>query len=433
MGVAANMKKFGFRELVAIGIGGMIGGGIFSVLGLAVKSSGHAAPLAFLIAGLIALFTGYSYVKLALHFHSDGASFTYLERAFPQWPNTAGILGWLVVVGYIGTLALYTFTFGIYAADLIGLADDKLVSNAFSLLVLSSFVLINLNGVSTTGITEDIIVYAKLVLLLVLGLIGLQHVNPEQYTPIFNQGKLNVFTAAAIIFVAFEGFQLITNAVCETERPEKNIPRSIYAAIIVVSAIYILLALMSVGTLTPDQFEQHGEYALAVAIMPSTGIYGRVLVDIAAVLATGSAINATLFGASKMTEVMATEKMLPTAFSFRNQQSVPWIAVIVIAALSGLFIVLEDLETIAIFSSMTFLLASLGVAIANLKLYKQTQSSAKLILLAITIIAITVTTLITFLLESQPEKLIMIAAVYVAIIMIELGFSRRRLKFNIEP
>jgi uncharacterized protein len=107
--------KLGFKELVAMGVGGMVGGGIFSVLGLAVGLAGHAAPIAFFLGGIVALLTGWSYAQLGLVFHSAGGSFTYMEHAY-QHRNIAALGGWLLLAGYIGTLALYSYTFGVYGS-----------------------------------------------------------------------------------------------------------------------------------------------------------------------------------------------------------------------------------------------------------------------------------------------------------------------------
>ena len=120
----SNNLQFGLKELIAIGIGGMIGGGIFSVMGLAVEITGNATPIAFLLAGLLALVMGYSYVKLSVAFHSDGASFTYLEHAFPKHKFIGSITGWAVIIGYIGTMALYAFTFGAYGSELFGFNNE---------------------------------------------------------------------------------------------------------------------------------------------------------------------------------------------------------------------------------------------------------------------------------------------------------------------
>ena len=167
-------KKLGLKELIAIGVGGMIGGGIFSVLGMAVEISGNAAPIAFGLGSLIALAAGYSYVKLALTYHSDGASFTYLERAFPQNLNIAGVAGWTIIVGYIGTLSLYAYTFGAYGADLFGDQNTPLVRIFLTISVLLFFMIINLWGVKASGEIEDIVVYIKILILTCKEFINIQ-------------------------------------------------------------------------------------------------------------------------------------------------------------------------------------------------------------------------------------------------------------------
>ena len=313
----------GLKELIAIGVGGMIGGGIFSVMGLAVEVTGNATPIAFLLGGLLALIMGYSYVKLAVAFHSDGASFTYLEQAFPNYKSIGVITGWIVIVGYIGVMALYAFTFGAYGAELLG-TNSPIVRETLSVIVILSFMMINLVGTTALGKAEDLIVYGKIILLSVLAFAGMKSVKIETMTPIFDEGYLSVFMAAALIFVSFEGFQLITNGVCETKNPKKNIARGIYGSIIIVSIIYVTLSIVAVGSLSQEELIASKEYALAVAAEPSMGNAGRVLVSIAALLATASAINATMFGASRMMAEMASEHEMPNAFSFRNTQICPW-------------------------------------------------------------------------------------------------------------
>ena len=110
--------KLNLAEVVAIGIGGMVGGGIFAVLGLAIETAGHAVAVAMGLGGVVALLTGISYAHLGLAFHDDGGSFTYVEHAFDN-TAVAGVAGWLLVAGYVGTLALYATTFGAYGAALI--------------------------------------------------------------------------------------------------------------------------------------------------------------------------------------------------------------------------------------------------------------------------------------------------------------------------
>jgi len=418
-------NKLGVRELIAIGVGGMIGGGIFSVLGLAVSIAGHAAPLAFAVGSLIALAAGYSYIRLALTFRSDGASYTYLARAFPGHPFVAGIAGWTVIIGYVGTLALYAFTFGAYGANLLGQADNGVLGIALSVAVLLFFLLVNLRGSGTAGRTEDLVVYAKILLLAVFAVAGFTTLHSGYLTPLLDRGVASVFMAGALIFVAFEGFQLITNVVMETDDPGRNIPRGIYGAIVITSLIYITLAVVGVGNMSVPDLIAAEEYALAAAARPVLGNAGTVLVGLAALLATSSAINATIFGATRMMAEMGDEGTMPALFGRRNRENAPWVAVLVLSGLGLAFTVAGGLTVIAAFSSMTFLLVSMGVSVANLRLRRQTGARRWLIWLGLALMTTTVVLLIVHLLGSNLQTLILIAVIYAATATLEFLFRRK--------
>jgi len=417
--------KLGLKELIAMGVGGMIGGGIFSVLGMAVGISGHAAPLAFALGGLLAFVAGYSYVRLALAYHNDGASFTYLEIAFPKHIRIAAITGWTVIIGYVGTIALYAFTFGAYGADLFGYAGSVPVRHMLSLAIILIFLFINLRGVKFAGNIEDIVVYGKIVLLSVLALAGAHVIQPERFSPLLDHGVASVFMAGALIFVAYEGFQLITNSVCESRQPERNIPLSIYGSIGIVLLIYTVLAIVAVGSMDAEMLIQAEEYALAVAAGPVLGEWGPILVDVAALLATASAINATMFGASRMMAEMAKEHAMPRPFSFRNREQVPWAAVCTIALLSLMFTLLGGLELIAAFSSMTFLLVSTAVGVANFRLRGKTGANVLLVVSGVMLLVVTMMTLVIYLIENDLPTLIWMGAIYLTIIVAETGFIGR--------
>lgn len=413
------IADLGLKELIAIGVGGMIGGGVFSVMGLAVGVTGNATPIAFLLGGFLALIMGYSYVKLAVAFHSDGASFTYLEHAFPQHKFIGAITGWTVIIGYIGTMALYAFTFGAYASELLG-ETSTTVRQLLSVGIVVLFMLINLVGTTTLGKTEDLIVYGKILLLGVLAFVGMGSVEIEKMTPLFDHGFMSVFMAAALVFVAFEGFQLITNGVRETKNPKKNIALGIYGSITIVTIIYVVLSLIAVASLSQAELIAAKEYALAVAVEPSMGEMGRILVSIAALLATASAINATMFGASHMMAEMAREHEMPKAFSFRNRQTVPWIAVITLGALTLAFAYFGSLELIASFSSLTFLFVSLAVNIANYKLRETTGANPYYILLGMLLVLFTIFTLLYYLALHAPQELLWIVSIYISIVVLEV-------------
>ncbi|MBU3992682.1 MAG: APC family permease [Alphaproteobacteria bacterium] len=363
-----DKDKLNLAQVSAIGIGGMIGGGIFAVLGLAIATAGHAVALTLAGSGVIALLTGLSYAHLGLHFHGDGGSFTYIERAFAA-PAIAGCAGWLLVVGYVGTLALYATAFGDYGATLFGHGGARLVTSVLAVLVLVGFLGINLLGARTSGGVELGIVAIKLLILAMFAVAGFIGIQTDHFVPLFDRGIASPLVAVALIFVAYEGFELIPNAIDEMADPARNLRRAIVIAIVLTTVIYIVVAVAALGNLTPAQIQQEQEYVLAVAARPTLGQAGFVLIGIAALLSTASAINATLFGAARLAMVMARERALPQVFALHERtRPVPYVALLALTGLSLAFALAAPLAAISGFASATFLVIFAAVNFSALKL-----------------------------------------------------------------
>ncbi len=348
--------KLSLAEVVAIGIGGMVGGGIFAVLGLAIETAGHAVAIAMVFGGVVALVTGVSYAHLGLAFRGDGGSFTYVEHAFDN-TVAAGVAGWMLVAGYVGTLALYATTFGAYGAAMIsGDGGPVWLGPTLAILVIAAFLGINLFGAQTSGRVELAIVAAKVAILALFAVAGLTTVQADHMLPVFNRGLAAPLVAAGLIFVAYEGFELIPNAIEEMRNPEVNLKRGLILAILITSVIYVVVSLVALGNLTPDEVAKDQEYVLAVAARPTLGEFGFVLIGIAALMSTASAINATLFGSARLAMVMAAEHALPCVFSMRERtRDVPWVALLALSGLTSAFLLLADLTVISSFASAVFL------------------------------------------------------------------------------
>ncbi len=377
MTVKATTSKLNLAEVVAIGIGGMIGGGIFAVLGLAIAQAGHAVPLTLALGGIIALLTGLSYAHLGLAFRGDGGSFTYIEHAFGR-PGLAAVAGWLLVAGYIGTLALYATAFGAYGETLVdGAGTPGAISAALAALVLVGFLIVNLGGAKTSGATELAVVAVKLAILAAFAVAGLRTVQASNFQPLFDRGALAPITAAALIFVAYEGFELIPNAIDEMQNPQRNLRRALIIAIVLTTAIYVTVALAALGNLSAAQIQHDQEYVLAVAARPTMGQFGFVLIGIAALLSTASAINATLFGAARLAMVMASEHALPRVFSLRERvRPVPWVALVVLTAAALGFALAAPLAVISTFASATFLLIFFAINLSAWRLRRRIALAA---------------------------------------------------------
>ncbi len=425
--MTAPARKLSLAEVTAIGVGGMIGGGIFAVLGLAIAEAGHAVPLTLAVGGVIALLTGLSYAHLGLAFHGDGGSFTYIEHAFGR-PGLAAVAGWVLVAGYVGTLALYATAFGAYGATLVaGSGSHGLVSGGIAALVLVGFLAVNLGGAKTSGLTELIVVAVKLAILAAFAVTGMRTVQANHFQPLFDRGALAPLTAAALIFVAYEGFELIPNAIEEMENPRVNLKRALVIAILATTAIYVIVAMVALGNLTPAQIQHDQEYVLAVAARPTMGEFGFVLIGIAALLSTASAINATLFGAARLAMVMAVERALPRLFSLRERtRAVPWVSLLALTAMSLAFALAAPLEIISSFASATFLLIFFAINLSAWHTRRQIGLAAIWPLAGALLTAASFALLVVRSYTTAPRSLWWIGGFYAAAALVELALTLRR-------
>jgi amino acid transporter len=239
-------------------------------------------------------------------------------------------------------------------------------------LALGLFLAINLAGAKLSGGVELSVVAIKLGLLAVFAGVGLIGLHSSHFTPVFNRGVFPPLAAVALIFVAYEGFELIPNATADMEDPARNLPRAIVISIVATSLIYIVVAIAAIGNLTTVQIKHDQEYVLAVAAQPKLGHAGFILIGIAAVLSTASAINATLYGAARLSMVMAAQRVLPQVFARQEKaRPVPWVALLVLTSLSLVLTLCARLSTISLFASATFLLIFTGVNLAAFRLHQR--------------------------------------------------------------
>ena len=420
-------RKLNLAEVTAIGIGGMIGGGIFAVLGLAIAQAGHAVPITLLVGGVIALLTGLSYAHLGLALRGDGGSFTYIEHAFAM-PGVAAVAGWLLVAGYVGTLALYATAFGAYGETVFdGTIAPGALSAGLAAFVLVGFLVVNLGGAKTSGTTELAVVAIKLAILAAFAVAGLHTAHASHFRPVFDHGLVAPFTVAALIFVAYEGFELIPNAIDEMENPRRNLRRALVIAIVATAALYVVVALAALGNLSPAQIARDQEYVLAAAARPTMGQFGFVLIGIAALLSTASAINATLFGAARLAMVMATEHALPRVFSLRARiRPVPWVALVMLTAAALGFALAAPLEIISTFASATFLLIFFAINLSAWRLRRRIGLAGIWPLTGAAATGAGFVLLLWRTYLAAPQSLLWIAGFYVGAIALEIALSLLR-------
>jgi len=419
-------KSLGLPELIAIALGGMVGGGIFTVLGISVSMIGVYTPLAIILGGMLALLAAYSYVKLGVYYKDEGATYSFYKKTFPKSPFAASLIGWWVVFGYISTLALYAYTFASYAISGFAFADNELSRKVVAGLIILVFMLINIWSVKGMGKVEDIIVYTKLVILAVISFVLIN--NGQTSLPVLLQNTndtnlISILIVASITFVAYEGFQLVIHAMNEMESPEKNIPRAIYSAIVLAILIYAVISLGAILAIPYEDIIQNKEYALAAGAGDILGHWGTDLVIIGALLATSSAISGTLFGASRLMAVIATDGYFPSVLAKLNNR-IPVYAIVCMATLAFVLVLIGGLQLILEFGSITFLLVSLLMAYANYSIRDLTNSSPLFTIVAFVGLLSGTVLIFYYEFENQPLQMIIIVGLYIVLAVASWLYSK---------
>ena len=420
----AKNKPLGKIELIAIALGGMIGGGIFSILGISVEMVGGATPIAIFLGGLLAFCAAYSYSKLATYYKDEGATYSFFKKTFPNHTYAIAAIGWLIVFGYISTLALYAFTFASYTSSFFADKPPGLIQYiAFSIIVL--FGGINLLSVTGMGRVEDFMVYTKVLILAVIsGLFLFKGNEPHTFSNLYADFSLSgVITVAAITFVAYEGFQLVIHAYEEVSNPEKNVPSSIYWAIASATLIYVVLSLAAIHTIPEEFIIRDKEFALAAGASNILGPWGYGVVILGALLATSSAINGTIFGASRLMAVIAKDGVFPPFLAKRSKGHIPHFSVVAMCALSYLFILRGGLRMIVEFGSITFIVVSFLMAYANFHIRDKTKSHIVLTVLAMILLGIAALLIFAYEAHADPKQLAYIVGLYVLLSVLAKIYS----------
>ncbi len=368
----SDKKGIGLFGAISIGIGGMVGGGIFAVLGLSVQLTTGGAPLAFILAGIVAILTAYSYTKLSIAFPSQGGTVTFLDRAFKPG-LLIGSLNILLWLSYIIMLSLYSYAFGSYAATFFPGSDPVLIKHTLISLSIIIITALNFFKADVIGRAETWIVGLKILILLFFIGVGFRGLQLETIAPANWSPPLHLIAGGMIIFLAYEGFELIANTAHDIRDPARNLPRAFFYSVAFVIVLYVLIATVTVSNLSIDRIISSSDYALAEAARPLLGRFGFILIAVAAMLSTASAINATLYGAARLSYTIAKDGELPEILE-RKIWNRPVEGLIITSAITLLIANVLDLSSISTIGSAGFLLIFGAVNLANFRLGKSTNS-----------------------------------------------------------
>jgi len=407
-----------------LGVGAMVGAGIFALMGEAATVAGNAAYLSFLLGGAIALLSGYSLARLGARYPAAGGIVEYLVQAYGEGVFSGGVSIVLYVAAMI-SLTLVAQAFGSYASALFFSQPSPLSMDAFAIAIIFVFLAINLRGAGKVAVVENVIVAVKLGFLVAFAAAGLAFLKPELLMPRDYPPGSAILASIGVTFFAFEGFRVITNAAEDMAQPQKTLPRAIFAAILIVMLLYIVLAVAVFGNLPVSRVVDAKEYALAEAARPAFGIAGFTIVAVMAMISTASAINAGLYAATNVTYQLAKDGELPQAFGRPIGRSRE--GLIISSAIIIVLVFAFDLAQIAVIGSVTVLLVHAVVHIGHLiRLRRETGASAVLLLLAVVANVAAITVVVSFEIGRRPELLLYILGFVLAGFAAELILQRVR-------
>ncbi|MEM8953374.1 MAG: APC family permease [Verrucomicrobiota bacterium] len=418
-------EEVGAFSAFSIGVGGMVGGGIFAVTGLTIELTRGAAPAAFVVAGIVALLTAYSYWRLSLYFPSKGGTVSFLNRAFGTGSIT-GALNILLCLSYVILLAVYAYAFGAYGARLFGDSDYEFWKHTLITTVVLGLAVVNYFGAEYAIRSENFMNVAKMLILAVFVIVGLS--TPMDWSRMAGEhwvGPVELIAGAMVIFLNYEGFELIANAGKGIRSPRRSLPIAYFGGVVMVIVFYVLISSVVVGHLSFSEVAAHGDYSLSTTANRFMGKAGSIMVIVAALLATSSAINATFYGSGRLTYVIAKSGELPLELE-RSIRGQPLEGMIIFAGLTLVMANFVPLAAIATMGSAGFLLIFLAVNLANVKLAKETKSLRWISILAamsclVAVVALCGKTVINV--ETRSQIWVLVGMVAVSI-LVEVGYRR---------
>ena len=389
--------ELGLLDATMIGMGAMIGAGIFVLTGLAAEIAGPAAILVFALNGVVTAFTGLSYAELAASIPKSGGGYAFVREIFDDFASF--IMGWMLWFAYMIAGALYALGFAPNFLELLHVYDvvpspdeigavavpviDVGLPPAFLLAFIAVLGLVALNAVSTaaSGSVETIFTIIKVSILVVFVAFGLTSpmFSGAEFQPLFPEGSgaAAVLPAMGLTFIAFEGYDLITTVTEEVQNPRENIPKAIFISLAVTVVVYLAVVTVAIGTLGAEGLADAGEAGIATAatsFMP-TGLpiiqNGGALIVFGAVFSTLTALNAVVIASSRVAFSMGREgQLLPSIGQIHHRYGTPFVAILT-SAIVMLGSVALPTQSAGNMSSLFFLLSFIIVNVAVIRLRRE--------------------------------------------------------------
>ncbi|MDM7829953.1 APC family permease [Cellulomonas edaphi] len=426
MSQPAPQARLTVRGAITLGVGAMVGAGIFALLGQTGAIAGSAVWLSFLLAGLMSAALGYTLVKFAIHLPSSGGLIAYVEHGYRsrRLVGVTAWLGYLTAVVVVG--AMVSASFGDYAAVLIadGPPGGWLSKLCASVLVLAG-AWVTVSGPRLVDHVQSVIVGLLLVVFAIFVVGTLSQLDPSLLAPSTYPGAGDIVASVALTFFAFLGFGVISFAGADLRRPRRDMPIAMYTALAITTVLYVAVALGVFGTLSVDEVVAAGPRAIAVAAEPALGHAGYVMMAGAALLATSSSVTATLYAGRALTSSLAASGTFPPPFGSGTRLGRHG-GLVITAALMIAFVTVLGIDALASIGSAVSLAVFVLVAVAAFRLRSELQASPVLTASAAGISGFVLAWFVVDLYSAQRRSFWLMLALVALAVAIDAVWTRRR-------
>jgi amino acid transporter len=408
----------------AIGVGGMMGAGLYTLIGLASTTAGVWLPVAFLVGGAVSVFSVYSYAKLGARYPSRGGAAQFLIRCFGDGV-IAGGLNVFQFLGWIIAMALYCAGFAGYIRALLPWETPEWSGKLIGIGLIVAVVFVNMMGSKLVGRSELFVVTIELAILAMFAVLGLMKSDPGRFAVNGGHNWPGILFAAGLLYVTYEGFGVVTNSADDMKNPAKELPRAMFVALGIVVVVYVLISAIVVMTMSLPALDASQGHVLSDAGAAVMGHVGFVIIGTAALLATASGVNATMFGDANLGFMVAKSGELPSDFT-RGVWRGGNVGLVIAAALTALFVVFFPLSAVGSMASLAFLIVYGTVSAGHLRVYRETGAKRWLLVLAIALNLALFLLLLGYTIHTGPASTwITLLAVLALSFVFEVGYRKR--------
>ncbi|HEY2126120.1 MAG TPA: APC family permease, partial [Streptosporangiaceae bacterium] len=416
-------KRLSIQQAAFIGVGGMVGAGIFALLGAAGTVAGAAVWVSFLLAGAIAFLQGYSFAKLGARYPSAGGLLEYVAKGFGDGHFT-GITAWLTYSANAIVTAMVAVSFGSYASAAVA-GENAAWTKVFAALIIVAMTAVNIVGSKLVANAQTVIVYVVLSILVIFAVVTLVNMNPSLLAPSGYPPLRDIVSSVALTFFAFLGFGIITFTAKDLAEPRRQLPRAMFLALGIATIIYVAIALGVFGTLTVEKVISSGGTALAVAAEPALGRAGYWLMSVTALFATAGATNAGLYPAAGLSDRLAETGQFPPLMA-RKVGGRASAGLLIQAVACLILAVVFKLDAIASIGSAVALLIFTLITAAHFRVRRETGASVLVLGLAIAASAVVLLTFVFTTLIHEPASIVTLVAIVLLGIGLDFGWKRTR-------